>query len=777
MKLSNMSYKLAQINLTPSKHSPTTSELYIAQPDTIKETLAGKIFVLVEIDNNLQASLKIINFLIDRLVQNYYQNDKIILRERITTVTPEHIFEMALAKTNTNFREFLEAEKLSINLDAINIIAGVIHNQTLYFTNTGKNKVLLIYKAKEAGSRKPSGDGDSGKSQYRITDLAAEQPGNEEGVNTPKKLFANVVSGQIPSKGYVLVANEALPEYLSNQQLIDIVTTLPPQGAVEQIKTVLEKINSYVPFLGILIKRTSLERAAEPKLAAPINTQDSITELNATEDNTETLLSPSGLINLKKWFSFASFSGSKDKKTGRENKSIILKEKMYGKRKSLIPIKGLLSGAKSIFLWLINIAYIIIKTAANWRQAGESFGKLPTIFYLKLRRVFRFLTGMSNFRRILLLTSLVLLAVLFANIAINRQRQNNQAIEDQYRELADEIQRKQNQAEASLLYSNEAGAQKLFEEITALMEQLPQATDEQKEQYNTFKKKLEEQLEITRRVVRIDDAVELADLANLNGNAQPDNIILSPQGGKLYAADSRDKSIYVLDTDNNAVTTVTDVSLDIQTLWYPTFADEENIYYFNQQSIISLSTKDETMTGLSINLLGKSEQISGAATYSGRLYLLDREDDQIYRFNRSGNAFSSPYAWVQGDADFNNAQGLAIDGYVYVLLADGQILKYLRGEPQDFRLEAAVQPPLSATTKIQVSQDQKYIYILEPSEKRLILFDKTGQYIEQYKADKFDNLKDFYVDEPGKTMYFLNGTKIYSAPATFLEETTAEAGQ
>ena len=54
-----------------------------------------------------------------------------------------------------------------------------------------------------------------------------------------------------------------------------------------------------------------------------------------------------------------------------------------------------------------------------------------------------------------------------------------------------------------------------------------------------------------------------------------------------------------------------------------------------------------------------------------------------------------------------------------------------------------------------------YIYILEPSERRVIVITETGDVIKQFQSEEFDNLLDFAVSENGKTIYLLNGLKVY----------------
>ena len=122
--------------LTPPQRNQSALEIYVAQPDADKEALSGKLFALMEIESNKAAGLKIINFLINTLNHNYYQNEKMILRERVNAIKVEHIFESALAKTNKKLAEFLRAEKITLNPDILNLTVGVVCNDSLHFANS-----------------------------------------------------------------------------------------------------------------------------------------------------------------------------------------------------------------------------------------------------------------------------------------------------------------------------------------------------------------------------------------------------------------------------------------------------------------------------------------------------------------------------------------------------------------------------------------------------------------------------------------------------------------
>jgi hypothetical protein len=73
-------------------------------------------------------------------------------------------------------------------------------------------------------------------------------------------------------------------------------------------------------------------------------------------------------------------------------------------------------------------------------------------------------------------------------------------------------------------------------------------------------------------------------------------------------------------------------------------------------------------------------------------------------------------------------------------------------------------------TKLTISEDQDYIYIFEPTGKRLVVFNKNGNFVNQYTSNRFDNLRDFQVDEKNKKIYFLNSASVYSIEAVHLNK-------
>ncbi len=755
-----MNYKIAQFILTPGQRNELMHEIYIAQPDATKEALAGKIFALIEIESRKTDSLKIINFLINTLSHSYYQNEKMILRERVSSIKIEHIFESALAKTNKKLGEFLQSEKIKLNPESVNITIGVIYNDSLHFSNLGKNKALLIYKNKSEENAK-----------HKLIDITEQtEKGEMKKPLSSAKLFSNVVSGAIPRSGYFIFTNETFTEYLSAKQIANIITTLPPASAAEQIKNTLSKINAYVPFLGIIIKNTTGLEVKEMKIKKPLaSTSASIENLIATEEQTEKLLTPSGLVSAKKWTS--ALSGLAGRITSKQTekigeKTFLLKDKIFSGRKiSRFSIKKIFGFLKNYTVWIISLFIHLFKILTDRQKMAEALKQLAQNtknLYLtaknNLIKLFFWYKNLNKTNKILLSAVLICLLIFSANLiwqgVKNNQTKNQAAIND----LIAAINQKQNQIDASLLYSNETGAKKLLEEIKPLIEQLPQKTQDQKDQYNNIMAKHRVQTEKISRVIRV-NPIEIANLINLNANAKPTNIIIAQ--GKIFAADAAQKSIYNVDTKSNLTTAISLADQNISRLDFPSVDKNNNISYFNSNNIIIFDAKTEKISSLEIDYSAKPQKIIDMKQYNNRYYLVDAQNGQIYRFEKSGAKLTNYSAWLNTQEDLSSAVNLAIDGNIYILKNNGEVSQYTKGAKKIFAI-SPVEPNFSQTTKISISETQDYLYILEPSNKRLVVFKKNGDFVNQYTSDQFNDLRDFQIDEANKKIYFLNGALIYS---------------
>jgi len=160
----------------------------------------------------------------------------------------------------------------------------------------------------------------------------------------------------------------------------------------------------------------------------------------------------------------------------------------------------------------------------------------------------------------------------------------------------------------------------------------------------------------------------------------------------------------------------------------------------------------------------KPEAIGG---YIGNLYVLDPLLGRILKYVPHENEYVNPPVDYLVDAgiDLTGAVDMAIDGSVYVLFADGQIRRFYQGKPIPFSMRG-LPNPMQNPVAIFVSGPQDvdaegYVYVADAGNKRVLQFDKEGNYLRQFRAKEgepyMDRLRGLYVDEATRRMFLLSG--------------------
>jgi hypothetical protein len=360
-----------------------------------------------------------------------------------------------------------------------------------------------------------------------------------------------------------------------------------------------------------------------------------------------------------------------------------------------------------------------------------------------------------------LISVILFISVTSIKISENKKEEERKMME----EIITKLEKKQNEIDASLLYGNEDGAKKLINEADILIKEIIEKADEE-ENYEKYVNKHETHLEKIRRESVIENFTELADFSNLNSESYALNIVLS--NNKIYAGDSEQKTIYTLDLSDNTVTAIADLSVDVKNLTNPAKDNEDNIYYLNfkdpreELSLIKLSDNND-IEKITISLPDDAKNIIANARYNDIPYLLDNENNQIYKL---GNSTED---WFKESYDLSNATDMAIDGSIYILFKNGEVEKFFGGAEAEDELNIdSIEPAFTDASKIKVTSD--FIYIMESANKRLAVFDNKGTFLLQYKLKDFENLKDFEIDEENKKLYFLVNNSVIETEATHLDQ-------
>lgn len=168
------------------------------------------------------------------------------------------------------------------------------------------------------------------------------------------------------------------------------------------------------------------------------------------------------------------------------------------------------------------------------------------------------------------------------------------------------------------------------------------------------------------------------------------------------------------------------------------------------------------------------------AAFNESMYLMVREFRNIYTFPTDANQqVVAPSDWVSvGDrVNLNIAVDMTIDGNIYVLLEDGQVITYRSGleihryDLPDF--DFRTQDPKAIIT----GPTTGYIYVAVEDHDgggRVIATDAEGENAVIMELplgfntggadvlDPFENVQDMVVDEPTGTLYLINGDAVWS---------------
>ncbi|MDA3802474.1 MAG: hypothetical protein PF488_01070 [Patescibacteria group bacterium] len=781
--------KLSSFVLNPEK-SKGLGQVYVAQPDLRLEKLAGKVFILTEFSNKKKDGENIFNFLINSLEENYYEDEKVLLREKIEDLKVENLFEAAVTKTNRDFNEFLIENKIKLKNGIDNITIGLVYEDKLYFSNFGKNRALLVYKQKD---------------EYEMINVETNAFDSQDNslndkaeLKTPK-IFSSVISGEIPKNAYFLFTSESLPEFITEEEIINVLSKLPPLAAASQIRNILEQINNYVPFFGLIIKSATELDFSETETENQNNNQ-SVSSLNQTEQKTEEMLASKGFLNFKKLKNkINEFKQDKLEKEKKEayKKDIQAKKKQETEdtdedekpetldmvkedeeenekekkvepkvepeiepQKDLDPQIGIVRSLSSIKKdkQLLKEKFSFKKSANKiGSKVSSIFSKIPIPgkrFFSNLGQYFSKKYSKKN-TAIVGFSLILIVGILAVSIAVTTKNKRIEQLSQRYTNLTNEISEKQTSIESDLLYDNYDKASETLEEMRKLVSDFPQETEQEKEYYQELTAEIEETQETIYKINRLEETNLVLDLSdkNIEDISSFNERIIALSNTGYYVLNTNEEinkdELELNNLDNN------------YTKFNPQFDQENNnLYFLNNTNLSKLNVEDNSIETYTVD----PELDNGAInfeTYSSRdkLYLLNPKENQILtRDKRTGNTYPETENWLKDDINLANASDILIDGDIYILFNNGKIEKFRIGEKQEYR-EVNIKPSSNGFNEI-VEKDG-YFYIFDKNEKKLVVIKKSdGALMGQYIFENLNNPTDFSLGTGGN-VFVLDGGKIY----------------
>jgi len=742
----------SKISIQPDK-SKTTCQIFVWDLFNSKEQneeLACKVFSLVEI-----ASLP--NRKINNLVEEIFGEIKPISSQNFLGKTPENFFENLVQRINYRYVELVGEEEETDSADwppKINALLLLSIGKNIYFVQSGKIRPFLIYRTKPDGG-------------YKIMDISENASGKENRANNIN-IFNNIVSGKINIGDYLLLTTESLLDYFSLEKLSNIVSASSPREASRNLKELLAgPANPHTSFGSLVIKLKEEEAKEEQEINSdqknnlPAPSQHSMEKLLGTVADTEKFLTPSMHMNLGSTF----FNFFEKVKTSLDRKENAIKNisqhnafKIISKisKKTVSAIAILARGFFSALIGIFKFLFIVITNKNGKRK--DVIISIPKNLKTKINNIKTKLLSLPRSSQISLAVVVILFSIFLGTTVVAYSRYKNELALKNLNQRIEDIQTQKNLAEASIIYGDQVTAVNSLREAEKLLAEFPKDDPKLNETYNSLNNDIQLLGEKIRNIKRITDLAIIVDFKEENQETKLDKFILSKTGiialGKesssIYTYNIKDKKILKKQTDNLA----------------PALAclkDEDTVLLYGvDQKLFEFNSIKNSLKQIEV---ASESNVDDMTIYNQKLYTVSSEANQVFKHSPTIVGFAKGTPWIKGEVNLENSKSIAVDGTIYVL-KNSELLKFANGNKIDLSL--TIEPALFAPTKIWTSSESSYLYILEPSSKRIAVFDKQGKLKIQYLFEQLDNPKDFSVLEKEKKIYLLNGTQMLSFDITHL---------
>lgn len=704
---------------------------------------AGSIFGVMEVRSRSASAELLVNTILEEL-----ERAANTLEE---TSNVQHRFEQILEAINERVAALIPEMGPGIRGDDIQAIIGVAVGSTMYLSGCGELSALFLHKMEDQ--------------RYQVFNLSRSIQ-TEAAKTSLEKLFAVVLDGDLHAGDIFCVCNQALQQEMASEELNGVLTTLPPAGASA-------KIRHYFPIdinLAMFVLKAQLpdeaaptaDRTPRPERASAAS---SLSQLEEAQEKTGRLLADQGSgfripgqAMLRRFF--------QDNRRGAR-----------GLLKSLgrLSVSVVLIGGKML-LGLVSGSAAFAKKMAG-RQRGEALRSARGNIERVRTNILRLFHRLPKTSKYLVLAAVVLIFVFAASISVLSQSHARQQEQKAFAAEITAVEERRDQAAGARIYKDEAQARALLQIALSTLAAIHADTPEEQAEVDRLKQELTAMQDELRHVVNVPNPPLIADFSGIGVNAAAATL----EGGLLSVFGS-DGNGYRVDTQTR---TFSKIDVGTRSFGFVQEADSEDgeLYLLDDQGLTIYAQNPPALFATDTSPR-ENERWVDLYSYANRVYVLNPGgggiDPQILRFSRSGEArptgdsagrgFGADSNWIRArSSDLSDAVSLAVDGTVFVMKENGAIVRFTSGSEVGWT-QGTIDPPLSAATDLWTSAESDFLYVLEPSTQRLVVYEKeSGNFLVQYRSDAFVGLSDMVIDEANKAIYLLAGARVYRIDASHVK--------
>lgn len=625
------------------------------------------------------------------------------LAAEIADGNPVRRFENTLARLNDDIPALLEeARGYAPKLSAV---IGITTNHQLFISGCGDISALFLHKTADR--------------RFSIYELHAQFRDQLEQSDT--RPFMSILDGEL-APGDVFYAGTLLVASLKQEEMHDILVTLPPQGALERLGRHAPPLDG---FAGVCV--SVIEERRGGKLLGAANPIGSLAELSRTQSETKDALGEAAsahpLENLVEAGRGSTLAGRRDARA------------IAGR---LASVSGrAAAGGLSIIgrAWQAVSPFVRSGLRGALRQLGPVLRNRKTV------------------RALGVIAAVLVLGLITNRVLAGRNAKNNEAFVSATKAVEDRL----TSAQAKLLYKDIGAASTDIEQAKALLLTIPSDTADRK------KKKTD-----------LENKVSRAEAA-LRGETTVSVNVIATTDKQLAAAAVANNTVYALSQDltalrlNTLEKNFTEESISRGTVTAPiaSASDSTGAYFLGAGNELSkLDPAAKTLNPLTSGT-NKLPLPADIFAYNGNMYVLARGSEQIVRMRPQLGGFDAGTPWItQKNQSLADARAIAIDGDVYVA-TPSSIIKFRQGREIDFTVSGlgALKNPIDLWT----IPESKYLYLLDSGVGRLIVIDKaTGNVTTQYVAPELNDAVAMRVEESSRTATVITKTSAISFPLEHL---------
>lgn len=720
-----------------------SGDVFIAKADQPLLAKIGTMFGFVELPDVPEAFAERLLEIITDLKTEYYL-PPFDLENGI-----EKRFEDCLQRANRRLHRTLQESVTKVNIERISVLIGLIHQDTMHVSHIGTVSAFLFHRRK--------------RYDHAIIDIIGQIEDRQQPAD-PEKLFSNIISGTITDRDHVFCCNESVLEYISQTELSDIISSNSALAAAHHLDKLLSGASGQASFYGIVIQpplqKAELTSPSRESISAPPRAEisdpgHSINRLLSTQSVTEQYLTPSllpswriiintGLHYLMIGIRLTGTGLAYVLRLASKWAQRLMKMLSYRLQRSRQPALPTADAATPAAPALVGTAHVtaqILDRGTILDRVSLSLNR-AIIWYLRLPRV----------RQILLAAALLLLIVFSQSIVWQGSRFSIGADTDDERTIA-QIESYLNTAEAQNVFNDEAGMRESLTAAETLLATLPdhRSTRSDRERLSA---KIAELRQQTQKLTVITDPAVVKDIAAERAGAQLN--ALARVGTSLVTYDAATKDLVILAADGSVSTASLAGATSVNRI----------VSEGNDALILADNNTVYKLTGGTVtSVLASPSELKDIALYTGRLYTLQSGRGQIYRHTLVDGTYNSGATWIRDNTPVNEAATIGIDGGIFIAYANGSVRYLNSGRAVDTAFQS-VEPPLSPT-HVATAAGARYVYALDQSNKRVVVYEKNGNLKMQFSSPAWTDMTGFYPLESEKKVYVLSGGKIYQFEIPF----------